>query len=163
MIVLVGFMGAGKTSTGRQLARALGLPFDDSDQVIEARAGRTVQRIFAEDGEAAFRSLEAAAIAALVGESPIVLALGGGAIENEDTRRHLQDTTVVHLRVSYAQAQARVGGDPSRPMLMRPDIEAVYRRRMPLYDAVADVSVDTDGMTVEDVVTRIRSALSAAE
>jgi shikimate kinase len=159
VIVLVGFMGAGKTSTGRLLAAALGVPFDDSDQVIEATSGRSVQRIFAEDGEPVFRALEAQTIARLVGEAPIVLALGGGAVENPLTRAQLGSATVVHLRVSYPQALARVGGDPSRPMLGRSDIDAIYQRRVPLYDAVADIRVDTDGRTVDEVVRLIQAAL----
>jgi shikimate kinase len=159
VIVLVGFMGAGKTSTGRLLAAALGVPFDDSDQVVEAQSGRSVQRIFAEDGEPAFRTFEAQAIARLVSEAPIVLALGGGAVENPQTRAHLRAATVVHLRVSYRQALARVGGDSSRPMLLRPDIDAIYQRRVPLYDAVADIAVDTDGRTVDEVVRLIESSL----
>lgn len=159
MIVLTGFMGAGKTSTGTALAAALGVPFLDSDQVIEQSAGRTVAQIFADDGEPAFRALEAAAIASLVSGPPVVLALGGGAIESEQTRAALRSATVVHLHISYDGAMARVGGDPSRPMLARPDIAQVYARRAPLYAAASDVTVATDGRTVDEVVAEIRRSL----
>jgi shikimate kinase len=159
MIVVVGFMGAGKTSAGRKLAAALGLPFDDSDQVIEARAGRAIAQIFAEDGEPAFRALEAQVIAELVAGPPMVLALGGGAVENPDTRAALRAATVVHVSVSFQQAMARVGGDARRPMLGRPDIAEVYARRQPLYSAVADIEVLTDGRQLGEVVERIRAAL----
>jgi shikimate kinase len=86
MIVLVGFMGAGKTTVGTLLAARLGLPFTDSDQVIEQRAGRPVRQIFAEDGEPAFRALEHQVITGLLDGPPIVLALGGGAAEHPGTR-----------------------------------------------------------------------------
>ena len=130
MIVLVGFMGAGKTTVGHLLAAELGLPFADSDQVIEQRAGRLIREIFAEDGEAAFRALEHQVIAELLDGPNLVLALGGGAAEHPGTRGTLAShprAQVVHLQVGYAQALRRVGGDGGRPMLARPDLPAVYR------------------------------------
>jgi shikimate kinase len=161
MIVLVGFMGAGKTSTGRALAARLGVPFLDSDEVIEARSRRRIADIFAEDGEPAFRALEAATIAELVEGPRVVLALGGGAAESAGTRAALRGATVVHLSVGYPQALARVGGDPGRPMLARPDIADVYARRLPLYAEVADIEVLTDDRTVAEVVRLILAALDA--
>jgi shikimate kinase len=127
MIVLVGFMGAGKTTIGTLLAARLGLPFADSDQVIEQRAGRPVRQIFAEDGEPAFRALEHQVIAELLERPPAVLALGGGAAEHSGTRERLATSRVVYLQVGYEQAMRRVGGDPdpqSRPLLAREDILA---------------------------------------
>jgi shikimate kinase len=146
MIVLVGFMGAGKTTVGTLLAGRLGLPFTDSDQVIEQRAGRPVRQIFAEDGEPAFRALEHEIIAELLDGPPIVLALGGGAAEHPQTRNKLATAQVVYLHVSYAQALQRVGGDPeSRPLLARPDLAGLYERRLGVYAGVATMTVPTDG------------------
>ena len=108
MIVLVGFMGAGKTTIGQLLAERMGLPFTDSDQVIEQRAGRPVAQIFAEDGEPAFRALEHQVIADLLAGPALVLALGGGAAEHPGTRDRLARARVVYLQVGYEEAMRRV-------------------------------------------------------
>jgi shikimate kinase len=172
VIVLVGFMGAGKTTVGHLLAARLGLPFVDSDQVIEQQAGRPVRQIFARDGEPAFRDLEHQVIAALLDGPDLVLALGGGAIEHPGTRallargddpprppRRLAADQVVYLRVGYDQAMARVGGDPERPLLARPDLAATYQRRLPLYAEIATLSISTDGRQPElisqDILARL--------
>ena len=128
MIVLVGFMGAGKTTVGHLLAAELALPFADSDQVIEDCADRPIRQIFAEDGEPAFRALEHRVIAELLDGPELVLALGGGAAEHPQTRDTLAShprAQVVYLQVGYAQALRRVGGDGGRPMLARPDLPAL--------------------------------------
>jgi shikimate kinase len=158
--VLVGFMGAGKTTTGRLLAARLGVPFRDSDQVIVTSTGRSIADIFAEDGEPAFRALEAQTIAELAAGPRIVLALGGGAVEHEGTRMALRGAAVVHLHVSYRQSLERVGGDARRPMLARPDLDEVYARRVPLYASVATLTVPTDGQSLERVVAVIAASLA---
>jgi len=145
VIVLIGFMGAGKTTIGQLLAERLGLPFTDSDQVIEQRAGRPVAQIFAEDGEPAFRTLEHQVIADLLAGPALVLALGGGAAEHPGTRERLAAAEVVYLQVGYEQALQRVGGDPSRPLLARPDLVATYQRRLSVYAGIATLTVPTDG------------------
>jgi 3-dehydroquinate synthase/shikimate kinase/3-dehydroquinate synthase len=146
MIVLVGFMGAGKTTVGRLLADKLGLPFLDSDVVIEQRAGRTVREIFAEDGEPAFRALEHKIVADLIEGPGVVLALGGGAPEHPATRALLSGgPSVVYLQVGYAQAMARVAGDEYRPMLHRPGLDDLYQRRLDVYGDVATLTIATDG------------------
>jgi len=145
VIVLVGFMGAGKTTIGQLLAERLGLPFTDSDQVIEQRAGRPVAQIFAEDGEPAFRALEHQVIADLLAGPALVLALGGGAAEHPGTRERLAAAEVVYLQVGYEQALQRVGGDPSRPLLARADLVATYQRRLSVYAGIATLTVPTDG------------------
>lgn len=159
MIVLVGFMGAGKTTVGHLLAARLGLPFVDSDQVIEQQAGRPVRQIFAQDGEPAFRDLEHQVIAGLLDGPDLVLALGGGAPEHPRTRERLAAAQVVYLRVGYDQAMARVGGDPERPLLARPDLAATYQRRLPLYAEIATLSISTDGRQPElisqDILARL--------
>lgn len=159
VVVLVGFMGAGKTTTGRMLAQRLGIPFLDSDHVVTQRAGRTIAEIFDQDGEAAFRALESAVIAELVSGPPVVLSVGGGAVETDATRDALAGAVVVHLHVSYRQALRRVGGDPRRPMLARPDIEQIYQRRAPLYRSVASFTVVTDGGSPTRAVEQIRAEL----
>jgi shikimate kinase len=151
VIVLVGFMGAGKTTVGQLLAGQLGLPFTDADHVIEQRAGRPVRQIFAEDGEPGFRALEHQVITGLLDGPERVLALGGGAAEHPGTRQHLAAAQVVYLHVSYDYALARVGGDPGRPMLARPGLAETYRRRLPLYAEIATLTVPTDGLTPEAV------------
>jgi shikimate kinase len=168
MIVLVGFMGAGKTTVGTLLAARLGLPFTDSDQVIEQRAGRPVRQIFAEDGEPAFRALEHQVIAELLDGPPIVLALGGGAAEHPQTRNKLANAQVVYLHVSYEQALQRVGGDPeSRPLLARPDLAGLYERRLGVYAGVATLTVPTDGRDplaiTEDILAVAATLLDLSE
>ena len=163
MIVLVGFMGAGKTTVGTLLAARLGLPFTDSDHVIEQRAGRPVRQIFAEDGEPAFRALEHEVIAALLDGPPMVLALGGGAPGHPPTRDRLASdpaAQVVYLQVGYADAMLRVGGDTGRPLLARPDLPALYRRRLPLYAAVATLTIPTGGRPPEAVTDDILARLA---
>ena len=155
MIVLVGFMGAGKTTVGSLLAARLGLPFTDSDQAIEQRVGRPVRQIFSEDGEPAFRALEHQVTAELLDGPAIVLALGGGADEHPGIRDKLASAQVVYLHVSYEQALRRVGGDRGRPLLARPDLAAVYQRRLGVYAGVATLTVRTDGRRPEAVAEDI--------
>src|SRR5215475_12327427 len=99
VVVLVGFMGAGKTTVGHIIAERLGQPFIDSDVLIEQRAGRDIRDIFVTEGEAYFRELEHATIAELVQGQDAVLSLGGGAVEDPRTREILRDVQVVYLRV----------------------------------------------------------------
>jgi len=166
VIVLVGFMGAGKTTVGELLAGQLGLPFTDADQVIEQRAGRPVRQIFAEDGEPAFRALEHQVITALLDGPELVLALGGGAAGHPRTRQQLAAAQVVHLHVSYEQALARVGGDPGRPMLARPGLAETYQRRLALYAGIATLTVPTDdlpaGAVSQDILARLVSQPAAS-
>ena len=167
MIVLVGFMGAGKTTVGTLLAARLGLPFTDSDQVIERRTGRPVRQIFAEEGEPAFRALEHQVIAELLDGPAVVLALGGGAAEHPGTRDKLVGAQVFYLQVSYDQALRRVGADRGRPLLDRPDLAALYERRLGAYAGVATLTVPTDGRppeaVTEDILARAATLLLQAE
>jgi shikimate kinase len=159
VIVLVGFMGAGKTTVGNLLAARLGLPFTDADQVIEQRAGHPVREIFAADGEPAFRALEHQVIAELLDGPAVVLALGGGAAEHPGTRDRLAHAQVVYLQVGYAQALRRVGGDRGRPLLARPDLAALYARRLEVYAGVATLTVSTDGRRPEAISEDILARL----
>jgi shikimate kinase len=159
LIVLVGFMGAGKSTVGRLLAAKLGLPFTDSDQVIEERAGKPIREIFADAGEPAFRELEYSVIAGLLTGPDAVLALGGGAPGHPATHALLAIVPVVYLRVGYAEALTRVGGDTGRPMLARPDVQALHAERQAVYASVARVTVDTDGRLPDEIVLDLLASL----
>lgn len=167
MIVLVGFLGAGKTTVGRLLAERLDLPFRDADEVVVERAGRTVAEVFATDGEAAFRALEHAVVTDLLRGDDAVVSLGGGAVEHPGTAAALRalptrrpGAHVVHLEVSLAEARARVGDDRGRPMLARPDLGAVHARRLPGFADVATAEVATAGRTPAEVADAVTTALA---
>ena len=161
LIVLMGFMGAGKTTIGYLLAEKLGLPFVDVDILIEHRTRRRVVDIFAEDGEAAFRRMEHETIVETLSGPAAVVALGGGAIEHPGTRQALESVTGVHLEVSYEDALLRIGRDDLRPMMQRPDIGEIYRRRLPVYHGAAKLAVRTDGRRPEDIVLGLLELLVA--
>ena len=153
-------MGAGKTTVGRLLAGQLGVPFLDSDHVIEARAGRPIPEIFAADGEPAFRALEHEVIADLLGGPDAVLALGGGAAEHEGTRKLLAAgagglPAGLLRRGPGPRGRATATGR----MLARPDIAEVYERRQATYAEVATLTVDVDGRPPEDIAADILGQL----
>lgn len=159
MIVLVGFMGAGKTTVGRLLAERLGVPFVDADEAIAAAEGRSVADIFAADGEAGFRRVEASRIAELLAGDDAVLALGGGALGTPGARDAVAGHRVVLLDVPLAEALARVGGDAGRPMLARPDLAEVYAGRQQAYRDAASVVVPVAGRTPDEVADAVLSEL----
>jgi shikimate kinase/3-dehydroquinate synthase len=149
-IAFVGFMGAGKSTVGRAVARELGLPFADADDLVAERAGKTIPRVFGEDGEARFRELEEAAVLEALGRGG-VLALGGGAVESERVRAALREHVTVWCKVEDEVAWARcAGGD--RPLAKSRDgFFRRYRARLPLYGEVARVHLPTAGSAVPPV------------
>ena len=155
VVVLVGFMGAGKTTVGHIMAERLGQPFVDSDVLIEQRLGRDIRDIFRTEGEPWFRQLEHATVAGLVRGQDAVIALGGGAVEDPRSRAVLRNARVVYLRVSYDEAMARVQSDEFRPMLHRPDLDEVYKRRLPVYEDLSVLTVDTDGRRPDAIAQEV--------
>lgn len=158
-IVLTGFMGSGKSTAGPLLAARMGWRFVDADDVIESEAGKRIAEIFATEGEAAFRRRERETIARLAAEDGLVLALGGGAIEAEETRERLLNapgTLLVHLQVKLETTLARCGGtEGTRPVLADlVNLTARYERRLPLY-RTAQVTIVTDGLTPDEVVEAV--------
>lgn len=163
-VVLVGTMGAGKTTVGRLLADLWGVPFRDTDADVEAAEGRSVSDIFVDSGEAAFRALESAAVEEALGTHDGVLALGGGAVLDPSTRDLLSGHRVVFLRVGLSDASSRVGLGVSRPLLLgnvRGRIKQLIDERTPVYESVAAHVVDTDGVGVDEVVELVRAAVDS--
>lgn len=160
--VVIGPPGSGKTTIGSALAGRLGVELRDTDADIEAGTGREISDIFLTDGEREFRSLERAAVAQALSEHDGVLALGGGAIESEETRALLQDQFVIRLQVSANEAAKRVGISGPRPLLIgnvRTKWLELMKRRDPWYAEVADITVVTDGRSVDEIVTDVQVAL----
>ena len=162
-LVLVGMMGAGKTSVGRRLASALGVPFRDADVEIEAAAGCTINEIFERFGEPAFRSGERKVIARLLSDPPHVLAAGGGAFIDAETRERIKERAVsIWLRAPIELLIQRVLRKDTRPLLRNTDsratLERLLRDREPIY-AEADIVVESDEGPHDVVVKRIVAAL----
>ena len=165
-VVLVGPMGAGKTTLADLLAQRWGVAVRDTDADIVAAQGREISDIFVDDGEAAFRALEREAVARALAEHDGVLSLGGGAVLDEDTRALLAEHTVVFLRVGLTDAVKRVGLGTSRPLLMgnvRARVKALLDERTPIYASVATHTVETDGRTPDQVADEVESLLSGAQ
>ncbi|MER7167800.1 shikimate kinase [Micromonospora sp. NPDC000207] len=160
VVVLVGAPGSGKTTVGETLAAALGVGFRDTDTDIEALAGKPIPEIFIDEGEAHFRDLERAAVAAALTSHPGILALGGGAILAEENRAALVGHTVVHLSVELTDAVKRVGLGVGRPLLAinpRATLKHLMDQRRPLYAEVATATVVTDGRTPTEIADEIVS------
>ncbi|WP_375475280.1 shikimate kinase [uncultured Jatrophihabitans sp.] len=163
-VVLIGLPGTGKTSAGQRLAKILAVPFADSDQLVERADGRSVRRIFADDGEPAFRVAEAKAVEAALRDFRGVLALGGGALGSAATRAALagSDVPVAVLRATLDTLGARVGDGRSRPLLAgapRERLAELADERGPLYAELATFEVDTDGKTPGQVAATIAARL----
>lgn len=165
-LFLVGPMGAGKTTVGRQLARELGLDFVDTDREIERRCGVDIPTIFDFEGESGFRRRERAMIDALTRRDGIVLATGGGAVLDPANRRDLGERgTVLYLATSVAEQLRRTQHDRTRPLLQvtdrRATLERLQQERDPLYREIADIVVETDRRQRRRTVERILAQLSA--
>jgi shikimate kinase len=162
-IVLIGMMGAGKSAIGRRLAPRLGLPFIDADVEIERAAGCTIDAFFAAHGEPAFRDGERRVIARLLGEGPMVLATGGGAFMDPETRANIARTGLsIWLKADVETLLSRVKRRSHRPLLKQGDPRAVLERliaeRYPVY-AEADITVESTDAPVTVMVDKVLSAI----
>ncbi len=159
-IFLVGLMGAGKSTIGRQLARELGKQFRDSDSEIEKRTGVSIDVIFDIEGEQGFRRRETRMLQELVEERGIVLATGGGAILASDNRQLLRDNgLIIYLKASAEHLAGRVKLDRRRPLLQTGDklakIRELMTQREPVYQQLADMVVETNNRSIPRVVREI--------
>jgi shikimate kinase len=170
-VVLVGMMGSGKTTVGRLVAARLGSGFSDTDEEVESFAGISVPEMFERDGEAAFRRAETEALETLLRRNGSrVVAVGGGAVLSEANREAIRSqATVVWLRATVGTLTDRVGSGEGRPLLKsRAEVgaeepwgrlEELIDERRPLYETMADVVVDTDGLSAEEVADAVVSAV----
>lgn len=165
-VVLVGPMGAGKTTVAQLLASQWDVGSQDTDHDVETRAGRPISEIFVDDGEQAFRSLEREAVIEALRTHGGVVALGGGAVLDASAREALRGHRVVFLNVGLSDAVKRVGLGSARPLLLgnvRAQVKALLDQRLPVYEEVAEITVDTDGKTPEAVARDVREAVEGAE
>jgi shikimate kinase len=163
--VIIGPPGSGKTTVGGALAERLGVALGDTDADVEAAAGKPIGEIFIDDGEDRFRELERAAVAAALAEHPGVVALGGGAVLAAETQDLLGGHTVVYLRVGLSEAIKRVGLASARPLLVlnpRSQMRKLLEERLPIYERLGTVAVDTDGREPAEIVDEIAKALDAS-
>lgn len=167
-IVLVGMMGSGKSTLGKQLARRLRRTFFDSDAEIVRRTGASIAHIFEVEGEPGFRKRESEELARLIAQPNVVLATGGGAVLTEANRRLLRaGGVVVYLHASVETLYDRTRHSRDRPLLAVPDPKArlmqLYAARDPLYRETAHAIVESDQSRLSDMVSRLLQAIARAE
>ena len=166
IVVLVGMMGAGKTTVGRSVASRLGVDFVDTDDLVETRAGKSVRDIFATDGEAAFRTLESQVLAeSLKSPVDVVVAAAGGTVLSESNRAALREhaDVVVWLDADVSALGERASRGAHRPLLdgdVEDRLMALDGERRVLYQSVADVRLDTTGKGIAEVVQEVVAALA---
>jgi shikimate kinase len=162
-VLLIGMMGSGKSTVGRTLADRLEWRYLDSDEEVEAATGKTVPEIFATEGEAAFRYQESLALTKAVAlEEPAVIGVAGGAVLDPDNRKVNREAgLVVWLRADPDVLSERVGNGSGRPLLGDDPAAAVHRlyaERRPIYEELADLTVDTDRLSPDEVADRVAAA-----
>jgi shikimate kinase len=164
LAILIGPPGAGKTTVGRLLGGLLETEFLDTDDVVEAAAGKPVSDIFISDGEAVFRELERGAVAHTVASHRGILALGGGAVMDPGTRQLLAGQRVVYLETGFAAAAHRTGLDAPRPLLIgnpRTRMRELLAERLPVYEGLAWVTVATDERAPQEIADEIAATITA--
>ena len=165
-IVLIGFMGAGKSSVGRALARLTGLPRFDTDEMIAARFAMAVAEIFETQGEERFRDAETETLRGLSGAQRAIIVTGGGIVQRPENRRLLRELgTVIHLLAEEETLFARISRRPTRPLLRtenpRATVTELLRSRLAVYRELADVEVDTTLLSHDQVAERILKSVKA--
>jgi len=163
-VVLIGAPGSGKSTVGPALAKVLALDFIDTDQLIEEREGKAITDIFVVDGEPHFRAVELETLKDVLTMQDVVISLGGGAPISDLAQQLINssESTVIFLDVSLATAAPRVGFNRDRPLLLgnpRAQWQALSDKRRPIYEALADVSIKVDDMSVEAIVSEIEKSL----
>lgn len=166
-VVFIGLMATGKSAVGASLAARLGWPFTDTDQLIVAKHGR-ISTIFSQQGEQAFRTLEAQVVAGALSDAPAeqVISLGGGAVLDHGTQTLLAGARVVFLDADLATVRRRITRDRSRPLLAGDPVEAwsrMDRERRPVYERLADVVLDTRGRTIDQLVAELITQFQLAQ
>ena len=162
--VLIGPPGAGKSTVGPLLAALLGAGFAETDAMVEDAAGKPVSDIFIADGEPAFRDLERTAVAQALASHPGIVALGGGAVMDPATRQLLAGHRVVYLETGFAAAVQRVGLDSPRPLLLRNPrarMRELLAERLPVYEALARITVVTDDRDPQEIADEIAATVTA--
>jgi len=158
-VILTGFMGTGKSSVAKLVAQSLGLPLVDLDQVIVESAGRAITQIFTDEGEDGFREIERHCLERLLAGTPAVVATGGGVVISAENRRLMRSAgVVVNLTASLGHVLKRIEGCTDRPLLAGGDTETRMKNLMEqreLFYKDADIRIDTDGKSVEDVAAEI--------
>ncbi|MEZ4484938.1 MAG: shikimate kinase [Syntrophotaleaceae bacterium] len=162
-IILIGFMGAGKSTLGRALARMTGMPLVDLDALIVEQQRRPIPDIFAAEGEAAFRRYETDALRSLPADLSIIIATGGGIVGCEQNWQLMREMgTIIYLRAQWDSLRSRLSGSTGRPLATadrsEADIKCLWQQRVPLYEQ-ADFIVDTDGRGVDEVAQEIMSGV----
>ena len=164
-VVLIGAPGSGKSTVGAALAKVLALDFVDTDQLIEEREGKAITDIFVVDGEPHFRAVELETLKHVLTLNDVVISLGGGAPISDQAQQLINssESTVIFLDVSLATAAPRVGFNRDRPLLLgnpRAQWQALSDKRRPIYEALADVSIKVDDMSVEAIIFEIEKSLA---
>ena len=164
-VVLIGAPGSGKSTVGAALAKVLALDFIDTDLLIEEREGKAITDIFVVDGEPHFRAVELETLKHVLTLNDVVISLGGGAPISDHAQQLINssESRVVFLDVSLATAAPRVGFNRDRPLLLgnpRGQWQALSDKRRPIYEALADVSIKVDDMSVEAITSEIEKSLA---
>jgi shikimate kinase len=159
-IILIGPMGAGKSTAGAILASAFSTQWRDTDLMITAQSGREISDIFTEDGEDAFRAIEKIVLRTALLEDATVLSLGGGACLSVDSQSALRvsGSFIAYLKISLAEVSSRVGFNRDRPLLLgspRAQWQALMNDRAPIYESLADIVVEVDGKSPEEIAEEI--------